>query len=123
MYLIPILLASVPTEPATSSNAVDFTWLFIKMLLFLVIVCVLAILFLKYVVPRTGLIRAGQKGRYFTVLGRYQLEPRKALFVVEVGGRYLVIGSADHGINLVAELTEEEAKGVGGFDFKGKKNP
>lgn len=111
MNIFPLILASVPTVPATPSNTVDFTWLFVKMLLFLIIVCVLAILFLKYVVPRTGFLKGVQKGKYFNVLGRYQLEPRKSLYVVEVGGRYLVIGSADHGINLITELTEEEVKG------------
>jgi len=108
MATLALILTAIPTEPASPENAVDFTWLFIKMLLVLVIICILAVLILKYVVPRTGLMRAGQKGRYFTVLGRYQLEVRKALYLVEVGGRYLVIGSAEHGITKVAELTEKE---------------
>ena len=106
------LLSTIPTQPALPSNTVDFTWLFIKMLLVLGIVCILAILFLKYVMPRTGLMGALQKGRYFTVLGRYQLEHRKALYMVEVGGRYFVIGCADHAINLLAELTEKEVNGA-----------
>jgi flagellar protein FliO/FliZ len=109
--MIGILLSTaIPTEAATPSSAVDFTWLFIKMVLVLSIVCICAILFLKYVMPRTGLVRAVQKGRYFTVMGRYQLESRKALYLVEVGGRYFVIGSADHGINLITELSGEEVE-------------
>jgi flagellar protein FliO/FliZ len=120
--MLGLLATDIPTEAATPGAAVDFTWLFVKMLLVLCIVCILAILFLKYVMPRTGLVRNMQKGRYFTVLGRYQLEPRKALYMVEVGGRYLVIGCADHGINLVTELSEEQASSTkGGIGESSKK--
>jgi flagellar protein FliO/FliZ len=108
--MLLLLAVDIATEPATPGGTMDFTWLFLKMLLVLGIVCVAAILFLKYVMPRTGLMRAIQKGQYFTVLGRYQLEPRKSLYVVEVSGRYLVIGASDHGISLVTELTEDQAK-------------
>lgn len=109
--MLLILLSDIATKPALPSNTIDFTWLFIKMLLVLGIVCILAILFLKYVMPRTGLVRAGHRGKYFSVLGRYQLEHRKSLYLVEVGKRYLVIGCADHGINTLAELTEDEVRG------------
>jgi len=106
--LISILL-NVPTAPATDASAVDFTWLFLKMLLALGIVSILAVLILKYAVPHIGLMKRFQKGGYFRVLGRYLLEPRRSLYIVEVGGRYLVIGVSDHGINLVTELTQKEA--------------
>ena len=105
------ILLAVPTEPATPSTAVDFTWLFIKMLLVLVIVSVAAILLLKYAVPRFGFFKPFQKGSYFTVLGRYVLEPKKSLYLVNIGKRYLVIGTADHGINLITEISKEEAEG------------
>jgi flagellar biosynthetic protein FliO len=106
------ILNAIPTEPATASSAVDFTWLFVKMLMVLVIVSILAVLLLKYAVPRFGFFKPfHQKGRYFTVLGRYALEPKKSLYLVNIGKRYLVIGAADHGINLVTEITKEEAEG------------
>jgi flagellar biosynthetic protein FliO len=117
--MIAILLTSaIAIEEATPEGAVDFTWLFIKMLLVLVIVCVSAIIFLKYVLPQLGIARGGHKGRFFKVHGRYQLEPRKSLYVVEVGGRYLVIGCADHGIKLITELSPEEAMGDRGSKAK-----
>ena len=107
-YLLAILLA-IPTEPATSSSAVDFTWLFIKMLLVLAIVSIAAVLILKYAVPHVG--KSLHKGQYFHVLGRYTLEPKKSLYLVNVGKRYLVIGTAEHGINLITEVSREEAEG------------
>ncbi len=105
------ILLQIETVPATGSNAVDFTWLFIKMLLVLGIVSVFAVLMLKYVTPRVGLLKRFQNDKYFRVLGRYMLEPRKSLFMVETGGRYLVIGTSDHGISLITELSKEEAVG------------
>lgn len=105
------LLAVIPTEPASSATAVDFTWLFIKMILVLAIVSIVAILILKYTVPHFGLFKPFQKGQYFKVLGRYVLESRKSLYLVNIGKRYLVIGVADHGINLVTEISKDEAEG------------
>lgn len=110
MFLLAAVLSAVPTEPVTTSSAVDFTWLFIKTLLILVVVIVAAIIMLRYGFPRLGFFKPFQKGRYFTVLGRYVLEPRKSLYLVNIGKRYLVIGTADHGINLITEITKEEAK-------------
>jgi flagellar biosynthetic protein FliO len=105
------LLAAIPTETVSPATAVDFSWLFIKMLLVLAIVSIVAILILKYAVPHFGLLKPFQKGRYFTVLGRFVLEPKKSLYVVNIGKRYLVIGVADSGINLVTEISKEDAEG------------
>ncbi|MBT3182534.1 MAG: flagellar biosynthetic protein FliO [Deltaproteobacteria bacterium] len=109
MISLLAILSEIQTVPATDSNAVDFTWVFLKMIFVLGIVSVLAVLILKYAVPRIGLSKRFQKGSYFSILGRYQLEPRRSLYLVEVGGRYFVIGSADHGINLISELSMAEA--------------
>ncbi len=104
-----LLLLQIPTAAPTGENAVDFTWLFIRMLLMLGIVSVLAILVLKYVAPRIGLIKKFQQGKYFTILGRHPLGQKTSLYLVEVGGRYFVIGAGEHGINTIAELSKDEA--------------
>lgn len=109
MISVISILLRIPTVPATDQSAVDFTWLFLKMLLVLGIVSVLAVLILKYAVPHIGLMKRFQQGSYFRVLGRYVLEPRRSLYLISVGRRYFVIGVADHGINLIAELSEREA--------------
>lgn len=112
MFPIALLSAVVPTVPATPGTAVDFTWLFLKMLLILGIVCILAILILRYAVPQVGFLRRLNQGRFFTVRARQGLEPRKALYLVEIGKRYLVIGAADHGISLITELPAAEAEEI-----------
>lgn len=103
-------LSQVSTAPPTGESAVDFTWLFIRMLIVLGIVTVAAILILKYAVPRIGIIKRFQRGRHFEVLGRHVLEPGKSLYLVKTGTRYLVIGAAESGISLITELKEEDVK-------------
>ena len=103
------ILGQLETVAPTGDTAVDFTWLFIKMLLVLGIVTVGAVLVLKYAVPRIGAMKRFQQGRCFSVIGRYVLEPGRSLFLVSVGKRYLVLGVSDHAINLLGEVSEEEA--------------
>lgn len=98
-------------EPVTTGSAVDFTWLFLKMIGALGVVSVLAIVILKYVVPRLGFTKRFHQGKVFRVLNRFQLEPRKTLYLVNIGKRYLVLGVADSGIQVVTEVTKEEAEG------------
>jgi len=108
MSSILLLVSAIPTEPVSTASAVDFTLLFIKMLLVLAIVSIVALLILKYAIPHFG--KTFHKGQYFTVLGRYVLEPKKSLYLVNIGKRYLVIGAADSGINLIAEISKEEVE-------------
>lgn len=109
MIALISLLIAIETVPASDGSAVDFTWLFLKMLFMLGIVTILAILILKYAVPQLGLMKRFQKGNYFRILGRYNLEPRRSLYLITVGGRYFVLGSSDHGVGLITELSEREA--------------
>lgn len=103
-----LILSQIATAPATGGNAVDFTWLFIKMLLVLGIVTVGAVLILKYAAPKIGFMRRFQHGKHFRVLGRHALEPGKSLYLVHTAGRYLVLGVAENAISLITELAEKD---------------
>lgn len=111
MLTISFLTAAVSTAPASSSAAVDFTWLFVKMLIFLGIVIVLAAIFLKYGAPRLRK-SMGIEG-YFEILGRKRLEGKKSLYFVKGPQRYFVIGAAEHGISKIAEYKLDEIEGAG----------
>lgn len=45
-----------------------------------------------------------------SLLSSMILGPNKQLQIVEVSGRLLVLGVADHGINLIAEIQDPEVK-------------
>jgi len=114
MASLCILAAKVETVAATPESAVDFTWLFIKMLFVLGIVTVLAVLILKYGVPRTAFYKRLTKGSLFRVISRQYVAPRKALYLVEISGRYMLLGVTDHAITPVAEISKEEAEKLEG---------
>lgn len=109
MILAALLLASVPTVPATPTSMVDFTWTFLKMFAALGAVSVLAILVLKCFVPKLGLTKRFQRSKYFHILGRAPLEPKKSLYLVQCGERYFILGVADAGINVISEISRDEA--------------
>jgi flagellar biogenesis protein FliO len=118
LAILTVLAAEVETVPATPSGAIDFTWLFVKMLLVLAVICIGAIVVLKFVAPRTRFMKRLTRGGFAKVLQRQVLEHGKALYLVEMGKRYFVIGTSDHGISPIAELSPDEVreldvKGVG----------
>lgn len=80
--------------------------LMLTSLLVLVVVCVVAWAALKWL----GRWMEGRRvGTGITVVGRVPLEPRRSLYVVEAGGRRLLIGSSEGGVTLLAELEAEAA--------------
>ena len=71
-------------------------------LLVLVLVCVVVLVVARYArrwlggrAPGDGLV---------TVRARVPLEPRRALYLIEVGGRTLLVGSSEGGVTLVSEV-------------------
>lgn len=97
------------TETATASP--DFLWLFLKMVAGLVVVLGLALLLIRYLLPR-GRWGRGKKAKWATVVGRIMLEPRKGLYLLKVAGRYLVVGSTEQSMALLAELTKAEGEEI-----------
>jgi flagellar protein FliO/FliZ len=72
-----------------------------------------AVLLLVYLLLHKGLgALSGRlaKGRLVRVVDRVGLEPKKALYVVEVAGRYFLIGTADHGVSCLAALDHADTK-------------
>ncbi len=64
---------------------------------------------LIYIVAKVGLVRWGRMkgitGRHLKVVERLQLDARNALYLVEVGGRTLLLGGGgDKGVQLVTTL-------------------
>lgn len=86
----------------------DFTTLFLQMLLALVVVCVAAVLILKYLVPRLSWAKKWQGHDRFEIISRFNIDPKHALFLVKVHRRFLLLGSSDSGLSLIKELEEGE---------------
>jgi flagellar biosynthetic protein FliO len=73
----------------------------------LLIVCVAAWWLVRYA-ARRGMLGASTRGRHMTVLERVSLDPRRALHLVRVGDRVLVLGASEEGLRTLAELPASE---------------
>ena len=104
------ILLDIATAPATPDTAVDFTWLFFKMLMALGAVSIFAVLVLKYAAPHLSFTRRYQQGKVFDVLARFSLEPKRHLYLTKIAERYFVLGTSESGINVITELSKEEAE-------------
>ena len=66
-----------------------------------------AVCLLAYVVIRYGLKRlygAGRQGERLRVLEHLPLEPRRSIYLVEVAGKQLLIGTSEGGVSLLSEV-------------------
>lgn len=90
-----------------------YGWYLIQMLLALAAVCAAAYLVLRFVVRRA--MPTGRRGPV-RVVARVPVEPKRSLLVVDVADRTFLLGSAESGLTLIAELDPakmpQEARGA-----------
>lgn len=84
----------------------SYGWLFIKTILAMVIIIGLAIVVIRYVLPRLTWGR-GQSGSSIRIIERAGLEPRKGLYLIEVEGKRILIGTTDQRITKLMDLSGE----------------
>ena len=94
--------------------------LLVSSLMVLVVVCVVA-----WVVVRFGgrwvASARGRGSRLLEVVARLPLEPRRSLYVVEVAGKTLLVGTSEMGLSVLSELdgavirAELDRRPAGGF--------
>lgn len=89
----------------------DFTWLFVKTLAGLILVLGLAVVFVRFVLPRTRFGRQRHVS-WVKVLDRFAMEPHKSLYLVKMGDRYLVLGATEHSIQMVTEIAKSEGEKI-----------
>lgn len=89
----------------------DFTWLFIKMIAGLVLVLALAIVLIRFVLPRTRLGRS-RRPSWAQLIDRLPLEQHRTLYVVKILERYFVLGSSEHSFSLITELSKPEGEKI-----------
>lgn len=79
-----------------------------------VLLCVAAILFLAYWCTRRLGLAAGTGvaalGKHMRVVDRLALSQDKQIILAQVGSRWLVLGLSSGNVQLLTELTQEEAE-------------
>ena len=88
--------------------------MFVQTILALGFVCLLAYVVLRVVLPRMNVTGAGKS--MVRIVDRTSLDQRRSLYVVEVAGRWLLVGASEGGLQLISELdpqtAEQEAEAV-----------
>lgn len=80
----------------------------LQTLVALAAVCGLAYVIFRVVLPR---LQIGQTGNsMIRVVERAPLDQKRTLFVVEVAGKWLLVGAGENGVQLVSELNEQSAE-------------
>jgi flagellar biosynthetic protein FliO len=106
----------------TSEGAVPdgYGELLVSSLVVLVLVCVVAWLVVRF--GGRWLLGARGRSRGMDVIARLPLEPRRSLYVVEVAGKTLLVGTSEMGLSVLSELDGErvradveKGRGAGGF--------
>ena len=77
-----------------------YGWILLQTLAALGVVCLAALVVLRYLVPRALAGKAGP----VRVIGRVTVEPKRSLLLVEAAGRCFLVGSSEGGLRLIAEL-------------------
>lgn len=90
------------------AGGASFALMLLQTLLALALVCGLAYALFRWVLPR--LTAAGSANSMVRVVDRAGLDARKSLYVVEVAGRWLLVGASEAGVHLVSELDPERAR-------------
>jgi flagellar biogenesis protein FliO len=105
-----ISIEEAGTEDEFGKGTVDFTWLFLKTLLAMIVVIALAVIALRFLLPRLTLNRQIKGRTQFKILDRLPLDAKKGIYVVEVEGRRLLLGAGENYVGLITELKGREAE-------------
>jgi flagellar biosynthetic protein FliO len=106
----------------TSDGAVTggYGELLVSSMVVLAVVCVVAWLVVRF--GGRWLLGARGRSRGMDVVARLPLEPRRSLYVVEVAGKTLLVGTSEMGLSVLSELDGERVRadvergrGAGGF--------
>jgi flagellar protein FliO/FliZ len=93
------------TTPVPTVSWLDILWLLIQTAVALALVCGLAVLIFRYILPRLNVVSFNKS--IVNVVDGASLDARKRLIVVEVAGKYMLLALSESGVQMVSELDGE----------------
>ena len=88
-------------------NSLNYIGLLVQTLVALAAVCGLAYVIFRVILPR---LQVGQNaGGMIRVVERVGVDAKRSLLVVEVAGKWLLVGVSESGVQLVSELDEKDS--------------
>ena len=108
---------SVPVQPDFSPSITGIIFKLIISMIFIVGLIYFSMYLIKKVNSRaTG---GGISGETIKVMGRTFISPKQSLYLVKIAQRYAILGATESNINLITELSDDEAKD---FDNRERKS-
>jgi len=89
-------------QAGASFGWLDMLWMLVQTAIALGIVCGLAILIFRYILPKLNVVSFNKS--IVRVVDGASLDARKRLMVVEVAGKYLLLALSESGVQMVSEL-------------------
>lgn len=86
----------------------NFVSMLLQTFIALGLVCGVALLVFRFVLPRLQTLNTGRS--MVRVVDRIGLESRRSLYVVHVGGKWLLLAASEAGVQLVSELDSASAE-------------
>ena len=102
-----IFISTAWAQEAAQVPEFDFTGLFIKMLVLLAVIVVLAFVIIRFV-GHGGRLKNRGGAQHFELISWHRLDQKKTLYVVRIGKRHFALGGTDASLNLLTELDESE---------------
>ena len=87
---------------APAEGGVSFFLMLVQTLVALGLVCGLAYVIFRWILPRLSVARSTNS--MVRVVDRVGLDARKSLYVIEVAGRWLLIAASEAGVQVISEL-------------------
>ncbi len=97
-----ILLFWQTTEITPLVSWLDILWMLLQTAFALALVCGLAILIFRYILPKLNVVSFNKS--IVRVIDGASLDARKRLMVVEVAGKYLLLAASESGVQMISEL-------------------
>lgn len=87
---------------------IDILSLFGQTIIALVVVCAVAFLILRYILPKFNTIST--KKSLIQIVDNVALDLRKRLVLIEIAGKYLLVAVSENGVQMISELDGNEVK-------------
>lgn len=104
----PTPASATDTAAKFGEPSIDFTWLFLKTIFAMIVVIALAIVILRYIIPKITHHRSKARQTDIQIVDRVPLDSKKALYVLNVEGRRLLISASEHYVGFITELEGKE---------------
>ena len=108
VLLLTCSFGKAAAQDDTSPTQVDWPYQIAKV--FLALIIIVGLIYLTIFLLRKSIYKGshGASGDLVRILSSVYLGPKRAIFLVKVAGRILVLGVTDETISTLSEITDEE---------------